>query len=1062
MTYYTMKQLLLALLSCIILTGPTWAEPVSLEQALAKARQHTARKATQAELRLANNAPASVRGFSGRSNDQLLYVFNIGSDQGFVIVSGDDQTEAVLGYADQGTFDYDHLPENVSTWLDHYAEQIGRIRQGGMASTFRAPAHDQVDQLMTSKWDQGYPYNSQCPKFVNGARSVTGCVATAMAQILYYHREKAVKTIQNEIKAYDCSTEWTDYGKVHVDAIPAGTPIDWDNMVDDCKSWATEEQKDAVANLMKYCGAGLRADYRDQANGGTLAYVLMVPIAAKAYFGFSDKATIKYHNAMTDEAWEQMIYDELAAARPVLMGGQTSGGVGHAFVCDGYDGSGMYHINWGWGGYCDGYFLLTNLDAGGAGIGGGSGPYQYQQDAIINMEPGDGTPYVEQIRLTTTDVSFYNADTKETYKESYTESKGYFGATLYYSHNAYNYTTETHDFQSALGLYKDDELISVHQIRNIKDFTNNVSYTFQGYFSIGGGQEEGTYRIYPISREKDADTWLKNEGADQNYYVMEVTDAQITFSIGTPEDPGPGPEPDPITVTVRDCSREYGEENPTFEYEVTGGTLTGDPVITCEATETTAVGTYNITIGMGTISNTKVTLNGGTLTITPAPLTVTARSYTRKQGEENPMFEIDYEGFKLGETEEVLKEIPTANCEATPESEPGVYVINVDGGEADNYTFIYVPGELTVEPVEPVVLTANSFTREYGDENPMFDFVCEGGELTGMPEITCEATKESPVGSYPIKITIGTVENKAVTLVDGELTITPAPLTVTARSYTRKQGDENPMFEIDYEGFKLGETEEALTEIPTANCEATPESEPGDYAITLTEGEAQNYVLMLVNGTLTVEEADPVVLMALSYEREYGDDNPDFGFTSEGAPVDGEPQIICEATKESPVGSYPIRIFKGTVKNYNDSYMDGTLTITKAMLYVSVTDTIKEEGQDSPDFTISIEGFKLGETAEVLTAMPQATCEATADSPVGEYVIVVSGGEAQNYELTYTNGKLTVIESTAIARLVGSNIPFDVYDLKGLLIARQVTTLKGLPHGIYIVKVKNRSTIIKK
>ena len=906
MTYYTMKQLLLALLSCIILTGPTWAEPVSLEQALAKARQHTARKATQAELRLANNAPASVRGFSGRSNDQLLYVFNIGSDQGFVIVSGDDQTEAVLGYADQGTFDYDHLPENVSTWLDHYAEQIGRIRQGGMASTFRAPAHDQVDQLMTSKWDQGYPYNSQCPKFVNGARSVTGCVATAMAQILYYHREKAVKTIQNEIKAYDCSTEWTDYGKVHVDAIPAGTPIDWDNMVDDCKSWATEEQKDAVANLMKYCGAGLRADYRDQANGGTLAYVLMVPIAAKAYFGFSDKATIKYHNAMTDEAWEQMIYDELAAARPVLMGGQTSGGVGHAFVCDGYDGSGMYHINWGWGGYCDGYFLLTNLDAGGAGIGGGSGPYQYQQDAIINMEPGDGTPYVEQIRLTTTDVSFYNADTKETYKESYTESKGYFGATLYYSHNAYNYTTETHDFQSALGLYKDDELISVHQIRNIKDFTNNVSYTFQGYFSIGGGQEEGTYRIYPISREKDADTWLKNEGADQNYYVMEVTDAQITFSIGTPEDPGPGPEPDPITVTVRDCSREYGEENPTFEYEVTGGTLTGDPVITCEATETTAVGTYNITIGMGTISNTKVTLNGGTLTITPAPLTVTARSYTRKQGE------------------------------------------------------------------------------------------------------------------------------------------------------------ENPMFEIDYEGFKLGETEEALTAIPTANCEATPESEPGDYAITLTEGEAQNYVLMLVNGTLTVEEADPVVLMALSYEREYGDDNPDFGFTSEGAPVDGEPQIICEATKESPVGSYPIRIFKGTVKNYNDSYMDGTLTITKAMLYVSVTDTIKEEGQDSPDFTISIEGFKLGETAEVLTAMPQATCEATADSPVGEYVIVVSGGEAQNYELTYTNGKLTVIESTAIARLVGSNIPFDVYDLKGLLIARQVTTLKGLPHGIYIVKVKNRSTIIKK
>jgi hypothetical protein len=122
------------------------------------------------------------------------------------------------------------------------------------------------------------------------------------------------------------------------------------------------------------------------------------------------------------------------------------------------------------------------------------------------------------------------------------------------------------------------------------------------------------------------------------------------------------------------------------------------------------VGTYDLTINMGTISNTNVTLNGGTLTITPAPLTVTAMSYTRKQGENNPEFEMIYKGFKLDETEEALTTKPTATCDATVESEPGEYPIMLDGGEAQNYTFTYVHGLLTVEaadPEEPSIGDAN-------------------------------------------------------------------------------------------------------------------------------------------------------------------------------------------------------------------------------------------------------------------------------------------------------------------------------------------------------------------
>lgn len=192
----------------------------------------------------------------------------------------------------------------------------------------------------------------------------------------------------------------------------------------------------------------------------------------------------------------------------------------------------------------------------------------------------------------------------------------------------------------------------------------------------------------------------------------------------------------------------------------------------------------------------------------------------------------------------------------------------------------------------------------------------------------------------------------------------------------------------------------------------------------------------------------PVTVTAKSYTREYGEANPTFEFTSEGATLEGTPEIVCTATATSPVGTYPIIIKKGSVTNYNDQYVSGALTITKAPLKVTVADATREQGEENPEFVITYEGWKNGETETVLTKKPVAATTATKDSAVGEYVIVVNGGEAQNYELSYVNGKLTV--PSGIRELLSGGT-FDVYTTSGKLIRKGVASLKGLAKGVYIV-----------
>ena len=515
---------------------------------------------------------------------------------------------------------------------------------------------------------------------------------------------------------------------------------------------------------------------------------------------------------------------------------------------------------------------------------------------------------------------------------------------------------------------------------------------------------------------------------------------------------------DAIIVKAKSYRREYGEENPSFEYTIEGDNVDGVPEITCEATPTSPVGTYDIVVKQGTISNYNVTYVAGTLTITKAALNIAAGTYTKKQGEALPEFTLTYTGFKNNETKDVLTKQPEVSCNATAESVPGEYQVIVSDAEAQNYDISYTNGLLVVTEADPMTITAKSYTRQYGEDNPSFEYTVEGAALNGTPEIVCEATATSPVGTYDIVVKQGTVKNFNVTYVAGTLTIEKAPLTIAAGTYTKKQGDPMPEFTLTYTGFKNNETKDVLTKLPEVSCEATEESAPGEYQVVVSGAEARNYDISYTNGKLIVSEADLITITAKSYSRQYGDANPTFEYTVEGGTLNGTPEIVCEATATSPVGIYNIVVKQGTVKNFKVSYVDGTLTVEKALLTVKAGNYTRETGQENPEFELSYEGWKNGENESVLLAKPTATTNATVDSPAGDYVITVSGGEAQNYAFEYVNGVLTVIETSGIAEINASGKPLVVYTVSGKKLI--VTSLKALPQGVYIVN--GRKVIVKR
>ena len=523
------------------------------------------------------------------------------------------------------------------------------------------------------------------------------------------------------------------------------------------------------------------------------------------------------------------------------------------------------------------------------------------------------------------------------------------------------------------------------------------------YAGFKNGEDESVLTKQPVF------SCVANEASAPAEYAVTISGAEAeNYDISYEQGRLTVVEADAVVVRAKSYSRQYGDENPVFEFETDGAALDGTPEIVCSAVANSPVGSYTIEVKQGSIKNYNVHFESGSLVITKAPLSISAGNYTKKQGDAMPVFKAGYAGFKNGENESVLTKQPVFSCEANEASAPAEYAVTISGAEAENYAISYEQGHLTVVEADAVVVRAKSYSRQYGDDNPVFEFETEGVALDGTPEIVCSAVANSPVGSYTVEVKQGSIKNYNVHFESGILVITKAPLSISAGNYTKKQGDAMPVFKASYVGFKNGEDESVLTKQPVFSCEANEASAPAEYAVTISGAEAENYDISYEQGRLTVVEADAVVVRAKSYSRQYGDENPVFEFETDGAALDGTPEIVCSAVANSPVGSYTIEVKQGSIKNYNVHFESGSLVITKAPLSISAGNYTKKQGDAMPVFKASSAGFKNGENESVLTKQPVFSCEANEASAPAEYAVTISGADAENYEISYEQGVLTV------------------------------------------------------
>lgn len=565
------------------------------------------------------------------------------------------------------------------------------------------------------------------------------------------------------------------------------------------------------------------------------------------------------------------------------------------------------------------------------------------------------------------------------------------------------------------------------------NYLKGVYFNFPGYNSVPPKQtrfDGNTMRVLGLNDKKEL--VFKKAPSHQPYlmanqaYLSVVQGFADELKVMTRAEYKALPE---LTVTINNATREYGQGNPAFTYKVTPQNATGGVVkLKCAANQYSSVGTYEITLDESTLANPKVNVVTGTLTITPATLTATTGDYERMMGEPNPdMSSITYSGFKNNENVSAIAVEPTVTCSATPESKGGQYPVVASGGYAENYNFKYVSGHLTVYEY---VVKVDDATRKYGDPNPVFTYT-NMGKLNGTPKIDTPTDATTSVGTYPITIERGTIENPWLKYEGGTLTITPAEIIPQfgQTDYYVTVGDPLPDFNISYFGFCNDDTPSSvIIKYPsvTHSCKVDAAGRTlsvGTYRCSFSsDGRTKdgNYTFKTNASVawLHVEEPKPIYIRAKSYTITYGDEMPEFEFTTEGEELIGMPSLTCAATEAPNVGVYDIEVDMGTVENRNANLTKGKLTILPAPLTIRAGEYVMYQGDPLPDIKMTFEGFKNGEnenTEGVFTTKPQLGYGVTASSSIGVYPVIFRNlGVAPNYDITHIEGKVEIKEALPV------------------------------------------------
>ncbi len=548
--------------------------------------------------------------------------------------------------------------------------------------------------------------------------------------------------------------------------------------------------------------------------------------------------------------------------------------------------------------------------------------------------------------------------------------------------------------------------------------------------------------------------------------------------------------PAPLTVTATSASRTYGAANPAFTFTsatLLNGDTIGSVTEGTAATVATGVGTPAITISAavfsaGSAANYAISYVPGTLTITPAALTVTATSASRTYGAANPAFTFTSATLLNGDT--IAKQAITEGTAATVATGVGTPTITISAavftaaGSAGNYTITYVPGTLTITPA-PLTVTATSTSRAYGAANPAFTFTSAtllNGDTIGSVTEGTGATVGTGVGTPTITIsaavfTAGSAGNYTITYVPGTLTITPAPLTVTATSASRAYGSANPAFTFTSATLLNGDTIGSVTE----GTAATVGTGIGTPAITIsaavfTVGSAGNYTITYVPGTLTITPVTLTVTGSTQAMQSGGTvPTPTFAITGfvNGetiSVVGGTLVLTATATPASAPGNYPNTVTTNTLSASNYTFTiatPGSINVAANVLTLTADPQSMVYGSAVPTLTFTVTGFQLGDTLANATNVgsggaPTLACTATSASPVGGYTIVAGIGTltANNpakYAFALANGTLTVtpaaltVTGATQTKAYGAAVPTLTAAITGFVNGDTLAVVTGAP-----------------
>ena len=620
---------------------------------------------------------------------------------GFAVVSADDLVPEVLGVS---TSDYSEgRNANFQWWLNAASEAVNYAVQNNIQLTTTKPDPSlyptEVGPLLTTRWDQETPYNNMCPTYSGSTKCLTGCVATAMAQVLNYHKMPEHGEGQRTI--------YYPHGNHSGQAVSANFSedyYDWNNMLDDYSTTSyTKEQADAVALLMRDCGVAADMEYGGPSDGSG-AYSQDAAAGLRKYFGFAEAQCVE-RDYYKETTWMNMVYRELSENGPMYYGGADAYGKGgHAFVLHGYRADGKVLVNWGWSGSDDGYYDIAILD-----------PSYYRfsqgQDMIIGVKSNTHSLYRSEIVTTTAEGMLKQA-------VEALEGEGQIGSLTvngplgfedlkYLRHLAGRDSLDGESGESVRLLNLTNTQLHDNVLPD-SIFKNCVSlqriYLPATIEHIGREAFSGCSHLYelrvPTKVVPELDGPRVFQDVPMGSCMLYVRSGMKTKYLKKAQWKSFGEKnigEEGTSIQARNTIRKYGEENPEFYYTISGDDLHGQPELVCEATPSSPAGRYPIYVKRGTIDRENVDFIDGYLVVQKLDATATVGNYTREEGQPNPEFGFSaYDGLISLDSIPVWLETPVFVTTADETSPAGDYPIMVESATAESYNMTFVPGVLTV------------------------------------------------------------------------------------------------------------------------------------------------------------------------------------------------------------------------------------------------------------------------------------------------------------------------------------------------------------------------------